>query len=193
MGQSQTKNMEEIAVADLQELYKKFVTECPSGALFLHEFKKFFGVTSNSEASEYVESMFRAFDKNEDNTIDFLEYVAVLNLVLRGKLEHKLRWSFKVFDKDGNGCVDKNELKQIIESIYHLKKGWKQDQDVPLITPEELCNKIFQLVDENGDGQLSLDEFIQGAQKDVWVLKMLQLDMNPCGWVMEQRRKSALF
>ncbi|NXR93135.1 GUC1B protein, partial [Hypocryptadius cinnamomeus] len=130
-----------------------------------------------------------------DNTIDFLEYVAALNLVLRGKLEHKLRWTFKVYDKDGNGCIDKPELLEIVESIYRLKKVcWSDVEDrTPLLTPEEVVDRIFQLVDENGDGQLSLDEFIDGARKDKWVMKMLQMDVNPGGWIIEQRRKSALF
>ncbi|MBN3311483.1 GUC1B protein, partial [Atractosteus spatula] len=174
-------------------MYKKFVVECPSGALFLHEFKRFFGIDPNCDASEYADSMFRAFDKNGDNTIDFLEYVAALNLVLRGKLEHKLRWSFKVYDKDGNGCVDKSELREIIQAIYKLKKNSRQDKAAQFLTPDEVCERIFQIVDANGDGQLTLDEFIEGARKDKWVLTMLQLDINPYGWVLEQRRKSAMF
>ncbi|XP_033006917.1 guanylyl cyclase-activating protein 2 [Lacerta agilis] len=182
----------EIDVAELQEWYKKFVVECPSGTLFMHEFKRFFGVQNNQEAAEYVENMFRAFDKNGDNTIDFLEYVAALNLVLRGKLEHKLRWTFKIYDKDGNGCIDKPELLEIVESIYRLKQVCQPDEDrgAPRLTPEEVVDRIFQLVDENGDGQLSLDEFIDGARKDKWVMKMLQMDVNPGGWIAEQRRKS---
>ncbi|XP_053560653.1 guanylyl cyclase-activating protein 2 [Bombina bombina] len=197
MGQhlSDESSKVEIDVAELQEWYKKFVVECPSGTLFMHEFKRFFGVTDNQEAADYVEHMFRAFDKNGDNTIDFLEYVAALNLVLRGKLEHKLKWTFKVYDRDGNGCIDKTELLEIVESIYNLKKVCRQGQDdrSPLLSPEEVVDRIFQLVDENGDGQLSLDEFIDGARKDTWVMKMLQMDVSPGSWINEQRRKSALF
>lgn len=54
----------EMDVAELQEWYKKFVVECPSGTLFMHEFKRFFRVADNEEATQYVEGMFRAFDKN---------------------------------------------------------------------------------------------------------------------------------
>lgn len=66
MGQrlSEETDDKEIDVAELQEWYKKFVVECPSGTLFKHEFKSFFGVTDNQEAADYIENMFRAFDKN---------------------------------------------------------------------------------------------------------------------------------
>ncbi|XP_055511044.1 guanylyl cyclase-activating protein 2 [Leucoraja erinacea] len=183
----------EIGVAELQDWYKKFVTECPSGTLFFHEFRRFCGVLDNEEAAEYIENLFRAFDKNGDNTIDFLEYVAALNLVLRGNLEHKLKWTFKVYDKDGNGCIDKAELLAIVESIYRLKTACRRgpDDGAPHLSPEEVVDRIFQLVDENGDGHLSLDEFVDGARKDKWVMKMLQMDVNPGSWINEQRRKSA--
>nr|AAD47279.1 guanylate cyclase-activating protein 2 [Homo sapiens] len=186
----------EIDVAELQEWYKKFVMECPSGTLFMHEFKRFFKVTDDEEASQYVEGMFRAFDKNGDNTIDFLEYVAALNLVLRGTLEHKLKWTFKIYDKDGNGCIDRLELLNIVEGIYQLKKACRrelQTEQDQLLTPEEVVDRIFLLVDENGDGQLSLNEFVEGARRDKWVMKMLQMDMNPSSWLAQQRRKSAMF
>ncbi|PKU35475.1 guanylyl cyclase-activating protein 2 [Limosa lapponica baueri] len=95
----------EIDVAELQEWYKKFVVECPSGTLFMHEFKRFFGVQDNREAAEYIENMFRAFDKNG--------------------------------------------------SIYKLKKVCRSEVEerTPLLTPEEVVDRIFQLVDENGDDQ----------------------------------------
>lgn len=67
------------------------------------------GVTPRPAASDPLCSVF------QDNTIDFLEFVAALNLVFRGDLEHKLRWSFKVYDKDGNGYVEKEELRSIVD------------------------------------------------------------------------------
>lgn len=69
----------EIDVAELQEWYKKFVMECPSGTLFKHEFRRFFGVQNNEEASDYVESMFKAFDKNG---------VSMLQLILKVESSH---------------------------------------------------------------------------------------------------------
>ncbi|RVE74175.1 hypothetical protein OJAV_G00019510 [Oryzias javanicus] len=194
MGQSQqTECKEEIDVKALQDMYRKFVMECPSGVLFLHEFKRFFGVDPTGEASDYAESMFRAFDKNGDNTIDFLEFVAALNLVFRGDLEHKLRWSFKVYDKDGNGFVDRSELRSIIDSIYRIKKCSKSDLSDTQLSVDAAVDRILEAVDTDRDGCVSMEEFIKGAQADPWVLKMLSLDMNPAGWVLENRRKSAHF
>ncbi|CAI5644717.1 guanylyl cyclase-activating protein 2-like [Oreochromis aureus] len=194
MGQAQqTESIEQIDIKIIQDMYKKFVLECPSGLLFLHEFKRFFGVDATGEASDYAENMFRAFDKNGDNTIDFLEFVAALNLVFRGDLEHKLRWSFKVYDKDGNGYVDRNELRSIIDSIYRIKKISKDNTSDSYLTVDEVVDRILAAVDTDGDGTVSMEEFIRGAQQDPWLLNILKLDMNPARWVMDQRRKSAHF
>lgn len=34
-------------------------------------------------------------------------------------------------------------------------------------------------------GQISFSEFMEGAQKDEWVMNMLKLDVNASGWVMQ--------
>lgn len=56
--------------------------------------------------------------------MDFLEYVAAVNLVLRGKIEDKLRWTFKVFDSDDNGRLDRNELQRLVKVKKELYKIW---------------------------------------------------------------------
>lgn len=179
-GDSQGPQEEEVDIALIQDLCTTFMRECPSGALHLHEFKRIFGVQHTSEEENtYIETIFRSFDTNKDNTLDFMEYVAALHLVLRGKLEDRLKWSFKVYDRDGNGRLDRQEIKHIIKIIYKIKSNKTEVS----MTLDEMCDRIFELVDENHDGQISLAEFMEGAQKDEWLMEMLKLDFNASGWV----------
>uniref|UniRef100_A0A6Q2XUK3 EF-hand domain-containing protein n=1 Tax=Esox lucius TaxID=8010 RepID=A0A6Q2XUK3_ESOLU len=172
---------------NIQPLYTAFMKKCPSGALHLHEFKSLFGVQSLSEEeSLYMETIFSSFDSNRDNVMDFMEFVAAVHLVFRGKLEDRLKWSFKVYDRDGNGKIDRHEARHIIRIIYKIKKN---NSDM---TPDEICNKIFELVDQNGDDQISLAEFLEGAQKDAWIMDLLKLDVNASGWFKESRKRTLM-
>eukprot|EP00064_Thunnus_orientalis_P018382 superscaffoldBa00004220_g18481 len=188
MGQGQSDTDKEVTLQNIQELYRKFASECPSGNLHLHEFKKIFGINSNSteEESAYMDNVFRSFDTNKDGHIDFMEYVAAVHLVLRGKLEDKLRWSFKVYDRDGNGRLDRQEVRHLVKIISKLKRH--KDPSVPE-NVDDICNRIFELVDKNKDSQISLEEFIEGAEKDPWVMDQLKLDIEPCGWFIVQQEK----
>ncbi|XP_067429290.1 guanylyl cyclase-activating protein 2-like [Thunnus thynnus] len=184
MGQAQHSQTqeEELELNSIQDLYKSFIVECPSGSLYLHEFKRMFGVQNGTPEAQYMDIIFRAFDMNHDNTMDFMEYVAALHLVLRGKLEDKLRWSFKVFDNDNNGRLDREELRKIVKIIYKIKKG-SEESGIGNLTSEQVCDRIFQEVDVNSDGQITLEEFIEGVQRNAWLENFLRLDVNPSGWV----------
>ncbi|KAM3625567.1 uncharacterized protein V6R79_014237 [Siganus canaliculatus] len=186
MGQNQQAQAqeEELELNSIQDLYRSFVIECPSGSLYLHEFKRMFGVQNGTPESEYMDSIFRAFDMNHDNTMDFLEYVAAINLVLRGRLEDKLRWSFKVFDGDDNGRLDRRELRKIVKIIYKIKIGADKTATDGL-TADEVCDRIFREVDINSDGEITLDEFVEGAQRSSWLQNFLRLDVNPSGYVQK--------
>lgn len=67
MGQSQSDTETEVSLRQIQELYRRFAHECPSGNLYLHEFKRIFGVNSKSleEESAYMDNVFRTFDTNQ--------------------------------------------------------------------------------------------------------------------------------
>ncbi|KAL6478737.1 hypothetical protein MHYP_G00121700 [Metynnis hypsauchen] len=191
MGQSESYE-KEMELSEIQSLYKSFIMECPSGSLYLHEFKKIFGVKSGpNPASIYLDNVFKSFDENGDNTLDFIEYVAALHLVLRGKLEDKLRWSFKVFDNDGNGRLDGDEIARIIRIIYKIKLGNVTDESGNNLSVEEVCSRVIERIDENNDGDISLEEFLEGAQRDAWVKDFLSLNANPSCWMQNQQVKEA--
>ncbi|KAM8883807.1 guanylyl cyclase-activating protein 1 [Synchiropus splendidus] len=188
MGNSNGNTVDDLQAVEMHLWYKKFMTECPSGQLTLHEFKQFFGLRGlDSEANAYIEQMFRTFDMNKDGYIDFMEYVAALSLVMRGKMEHKLRWYFKLYDVDGNGCIDRHELLNIIKAIRAINGNDEQDT-----TAEDFTNRVFDRIDINGDGELSLEEFVAGARtdSDFMEVMMKSLDLSHIVAMIHNRRRS---
>lgn len=66
MGNSNGSTVDDLQAVEMHLWYKKFMTECPSGQLTLHEFKQFFGLRGlDPEANAYIEQMFRTFDMNK--------------------------------------------------------------------------------------------------------------------------------
>ena len=48
---------------------------------------------------------------------------------------------------------------------------------------------LFFIVFSCPTGQITLSEFMEGAQKDQWVMNLLKLDFNATGWVIQNRDK----
>jgi len=104
---------------ELKAMFKQFKKETPNGVINKEEFKevmKQMGVLDGF----LQDLIFNVFDENKDGSINFQEFVTALSVMTRGDPNEKLEFAFSMYDLDGNGFIDKEEMTQIIESFYKL-------------------------------------------------------------------------
>ncbi|CAJ1056964.1 guanylyl cyclase inhibitory protein [Xyrichtys novacula] len=179
-------------VTELYEWFRKFITECPSGLITLHEFQRHFcNGTVGSESAEYAQQLFRTLDSNRDGVVDFREYVMAISMLIHGSAVEKLQWSFKLYDKDGDGAITREEMLDIIQAAYKMSVAAGLTEPNPL-TAEECTKRIFVRLDKDKNAVISLDEFIEGALDDDWIRDMLECDPSTVKVERPLRRDTTL-
>nr|XP_046249635.1 guanylyl cyclase inhibitory protein [Scatophagus argus] len=194
MGQAATlpSRRGESYVTELYEWFRKFINECPSGLITLHEFQRHFcNGTGGSESAEYAEQIFRTLDSNGDGVVDFREYVMAISMLIEGSAVEKLRWSFKLYDKDRDGTITREEMLEIMQAVYKMSVAAALTKPNPL-TAEECTNRIFLRLDKDNNAIISLEEFINGALDDDWIREMLECDPSTVRVERPLRRDTVL-
>lgn len=48
------------------------------------------------------------------------DFVTGLSILSRGSIEEKLRWTFSLYDINGDGCITREEMTDIVTAVYEL-------------------------------------------------------------------------
>eukprot|EP01118_Nematostelium_gracile_P019682 TRINITY_DN921_c0_g2_i1.p1 TRINITY_DN921_c0_g2~~TRINITY_DN921_c0_g2_i1.p1 ORF type:complete len:187 (+),score=52.69 TRINITY_DN921_c0_g2_i1:84-644(+) len=159
---------------ELKAMFKQFKKETPSGVINKEEFRevmKQMGVTD-----EFLQDLiFNVFDDNKDGSINFQEFVTALSVMTRGDPNEKLEFAFSMYDLDGNGFIDKEEMVQIMGAFYKLVGPLVAFSGKKYESPQQLVDEFFDAMDFNGDGKISLTEYKEGALKNPDIIQGLKL------------------
>lgn len=152
---------------EIKRIYRGFKAECPTGIVKEDTFKgiysQFFPLGASS--GQYAHYVFNSIDLDRNGSLSFEEFVANLSILLRGTVDEKLQWTFSLYDINGDGCITKEEMKEIVTAIYELMgkvpEGCDEEQAI-----KEKVERLFEKMDRNCDGKITLDEFIECCTTD---------------------------
>lgn len=158
---------------EIQLMYRGFKQECPTGMVdedsFKHIFSQFF---PQGDASNYAHYVFNTIKQKNTGKISFEDFLNILSKVSRGSIEEKLQWVFGLYDLNGDGCISKAEMTDVVTSIYEMLGR----ATIPLVddsSAKDHVEKIFHQIDANKDGVVTIEELVQWCSRDENILKSL--------------------
>ena len=102
--------------------FRSFRSECPNGRLtrshLLELFKKVFPGGNGETFCRYI---FRIFDTDGNNFLDFKEFLMALDIANCTDEKEKLEWAFRMYDVDGSGSINLEEMINIIKTLDDLE------------------------------------------------------------------------
>ncbi len=148
----------------VKQYYETFMIDCPSGKLSREQFREIYKqLYPNSRSTKFCDRIFKIFDYSDRNYLDFEEFLIAITVTMNGSTTEKLKCAFKIYDLNGDGFLDRKELKQILSHIHEMLG--ERSHSANKIAAKQV-DLIFEKFDLEDSETLSLDQFIAGCLKD---------------------------
>jgi calmodulin len=95
-----------------------------------------------------ITQVFQFVDSNSDGSIDFPEFLNLMEHTSNKNNNNDLLEAFREFDIDGSGQISRSELKKTMSKL-----------GPNLSLSEEQLDDVLREMDENGNGEVSYEEF----------------------------------
>mmetsp|Transcript_106484 Transcript_106484/g.168138 ORF Transcript_106484/g.168138 Transcript_106484/m.168138 type:complete len:513 (-) Transcript_106484:85-1623(-) len=140
LGESQIKALRETFMA---------LDENSDGLLTVNEMKEGLNRCGLKEIPADLQQIMKDVDSDGSGVIDYTEFLAA-TLDKKVYMAEDVCWqAFRIFDRNGDGKIDKKEIANVLNS----------DSDVQGAAAKDLA-EIIQELDKNGDGEIDFQEFM---------------------------------
>jgi len=155
---------------EINDWFVKFRADYPTGVIrkadFLALYKKLF---PGGDPKPFCDYIFKTYDLDNNGSVDFKEFLTTLNMTSRGTPTEKLRWTFRMYDINGDKFVSEAEFTKILSAIYRARR-----QPDPAGTARAKAKELMEDLDVDKDKRISEDEFVTHAMKCPSIRELLQ-------------------
>ncbi|CAL0331721.1 unnamed protein product [Lupinus luteus] len=126
---------------------------------------------SRKEENLFANRIFDLFDVKRKGVIDFGDFVRALSVFHPNTQQQvKIDFSFRLYDLDGTGFIERHEVKQMIIALLCESEIKLTDEMI-----ETIINKTFLAADPNQDGKIDKSEWQDFVSENPSLLKIMTL------------------
>ncbi|XP_032829216.1 troponin C, skeletal muscle-like isoform X1 [Petromyzon marinus] len=144
-------HLNEEQIAEFKAAFDMFDAD-GGGDISTSELGKVMKLLGQTPTKEELDAIIEEVDEDGSGTIDFEEFLVMMVRQMKeesaGQTEEQLAEAFRILDRNSDGYIDRDELKDILMSTGENVSEMEMDE-------------LMKDGDKNGDGRLDFDEFLK--------------------------------
>ncbi|XP_068211640.1 ubiquitin carboxyl-terminal hydrolase 32 isoform X1 [Palaemon carinicauda] len=179
-------HLEEKDILELEKRYWNLKGSSPTGKL---DPETLVPLISPPLPPMLAKGVFNAFDENRDNHIDFKEMACGISAACRGPLTERQKFCFKIFDRDRDGKLSKEELTALVQALLLLHYEDQDNSDdvcvgVSSDDVEKLVGELLENHDPSNSGFVTQEEYLMWTLHNALASALLEIIFQVCHIVL---------